>query len=145
MSQRSGANTRYDIKYHFVWIPKYRRRILKGDLKEFVAERMHLIEEYHPDVEIERFSIQTDHVHLIIIIPPKYAVSDIVGKIKANTSREVRKQFQWVKKMYWRNEFWSPGFFSSTVGINEEVIKRYVEFQEKVDKGKLPVQLSFGF
>jgi putative transposase len=128
-----------------VWIPKYRRRILKGDLKEFVAGRMHLIEEHHPDVEIEHFSIQMDHVHLIIIIPPKYAVSDIVGKIKANTSREVRKQFQWVKKMYWRNEFWSPGFFSSTVGINEEVIKRYVEFQEKMDKGKLPMQLSFVF
>ena len=71
--------------------------------------------------------------------------SDIVGKIKANTGREVRKQFQWVKKMYWRNEFWPPGFLSSTVGINEEGIKRYMEFQEKVDKGKLPVQLSFGF
>jgi putative transposase len=128
-----------------VWIPKYRRRILKEDLKEFVAERMHLTEEYHPDVEIERFSIQMDHVHLIIIIPPKHAVSDTAVKIKANTSREARKQFQWVKKMYWRNEFWSPGFFSSTVGINEDVIKRYVEFQEKVDKGKLPVQLSFRY
>ena len=145
MEIRFSAHGSYHHQFHIVWIPKYRRRILKGDLKEFVAERMHLIEEYHPDVEIERFSIQMDHVHLIIIIPPKYAVSDIVGKIKAKTSREVRKQFQWVKKMYWRNEFWSPGFFSSTVGINEEVIKRYVEFQEKVDKGKLPVQLSFEF
>jgi putative transposase len=145
MDIRLSAHGSYHHQFHIVWIPKYRRRILKGDLKEFVAERMHLIEEYHPDVEIERFSIQTDHVRLIIIIPPKYAVSDIVGKIKANTSREVRKQFQWVKKMYWRNEFWSPGFFSSTIGIDEEVIKRYVEFQEKVDKGKLPMQLSFGF
>lgn len=72
-------------------------------------------------------------------------MSDIVGKIKANTSREVRKHFEWVKKTYWRNEFWSPGFFSSTVGINEEVIKRYVEFQERVDKGKVQVQLSFEF
>src|SRR5664279_4138663 len=76
---------------------------------------------------------------------PRYSVSEIVGKIKANTSREVRKQFGWVKKMYWRNEFWSPGFFSSTVGIDEEVIKRYVEFQERVDKGKMPVQLTLGF
>jgi putative transposase len=128
-----------------VWIPKYRRRVLKGDVKEFVAKRMHCIEEHRPDIEIERFSIQTDHVHLVIIILPRYSESDIVGKMKANTSREVRKQFEWVRKMYRRNEFWSPGFFSSTVGINEEVIKRYVEFQEKVDKGKLPVQLSFGF
>jgi putative transposase len=142
---RLSAHGAYHHQFHVVWIPKYRRRILKGELKEFVAERMHLIEEYHPDIEIERFSIQVDHVHLAVIIPPKYAVSDIVGKIKANTSREIRRKFAYVKKMYWRNEFWSPGFFSSTVGINEEVIKRYVEFQEKVDRGKLPVQLSFGF
>ena len=110
-----------------------------------MPKRSHEIEEYQPDVEVERFSIQSDHVHLVIIIPPRYSVSDIVGKIKANTSREVRKRFEWVEKTYWRNEFWSPGFFSSTVGINEEVIKRYVEFQEKVDKGKVPLQLSFEF
>jgi putative transposase len=55
------------------------------------------IEEYHPDVEIEKYSIQADHVHLIIVIPPKYSVSAIVGKIKANTSREVRKRFPWVR------------------------------------------------
>jgi putative transposase len=66
-----------------------------------------------------------------------------VGKIKSNTSREIRKRFPWLKRVYWRNEFWSVGFFSSTVGIDEEVIKRYVEFQEKVDKGTL--QLDFGF
>ena len=128
-----------------MWIPKYRKKVLKGPLKEFVAERIFEIQEYHPDVEIERFSIQIDHVHLVIIIPPRYSVSDIVGKIKVNTSREVRKRFEWVKKSYWRNEFWSPGFFSSTVGIDEEVIKRYVEFQERVDKGKVPLQLSFEF
>ena len=128
-----------------MWIPKYRKKILKGALKEFVAKWIYEVQEYHPDVEIERFSIQTDHVHLVMIIPPRCSVSEIVGKIKANTSREVRKQFGWVKKMYWRNEFWSPGFFSSTVGIDEEVIKRYVEFQERVDKGKVPVQLTLGF
>ena len=142
MDIRLSAHGAYHHQFHIVWITKYRRKILKGELKEFVAEQMHLIEEYHPDIEIEHFSIQEDHVHMVIIIPPKYAISDIVGKIKANTSREVRRQFQYVKKIYWRNEFWSPGFFSSTIGINEEVIKRYVEFQEKADKGKLPVQLS---
>ncbi len=119
----------------------YVNTILRQLIKQFVEKRLHDIDTYHPEVEIERYSIQEDHVHLIIIIPPKYAVSAIVGKIKANTSREIRKHFDWIKRVYWRNEFWSPGFFSSTVGINEEVIKRYVEFQEKVDKG----QLKFGF
>ena len=70
-------------------------------------------------------------------------MSDIVGKLKANTGREMRKRFPWVKKIYWRNELWSVGFFSSTVGVNEDVIKRYVEFQEKVDTGK--AQLDCGF
>ena len=110
-------------------------------MQQFVEMRLRDIEAYHPEVEIERYSIQDDHVHLIIVIPPKYAVSAIVGKIKANTSRAIRKQFDWIKKIYWRDEFWSPGFFSSTVGINEAVIKRYVEFQEKIDKGQL--KLSF--
>ena len=92
---------------------------------------------------MEKYSIQQDHLHLVMIIPPKYSVSTIVGKIKANTSREIRKHFDWVKKKYWGNEFWSPGFFSSTVGIDEEVIKRYVDFKEKVDKGQ--PELSFDF
>jgi putative transposase len=128
-----------------VWIPKDRKRVLKGDLKGFLAERLGASQASHADVEVERFSIQGDQVHRVAVIPPKYAVSAIVGKIKANTSREIRHRFPWVKKRYWRNEFWSEGFFSSTVGIDEAVIKRYVEFQEKVDTGQFKLQLDFGF
>ncbi len=126
-----------------VWIPKYRKRILKGDRKGYLEKALFTIQQFHPDVVIAKFSFQVDHVHLIIVIPPKYAVAAIIGKLKAHTSRAVRSWFPWLKKVYWRNEFWSVGFFSSTVGINEDVIKRYVEFQEKVDKGQ--VQLTFGF
>ena len=141
MEIRQSAHGAYHHQYHIVWILKYRKRILKDDLKQFVEQRLRDVEAYYPEVEIEKYSIQSDHVHLIIVIPPKYAVSAIVGKIKANTSRAIRKEFEWIKKIYWRNEFWSPGFFSSTVGINEAIIKRYVEFQEKIDKE----QLKLGF
>ncbi len=143
MEIRLSAHGAYHHQYHIVWIPKYRRRILRGKLKEYIEEKLFDIQKYHPEVEIEKYSIQLDHIHLVIIIPPKYSVSEIVGKIKANTSREIRKRFNWVRKIYRRKVFWSPGFFSSTVGINEEVIKRYVEFQEKVDKEQ--IQLSFDF
>jgi len=143
MQIRLSAHGAYHHQYHVVWIPKYRKKILKGELTKFIEKRLFDVQNYHPDVEIEKYSIQQDHIHLIIIIPPKYSVSNIIGKIKANTSREIRTHFSWVKKIYWRNEFWSPGFFPSTVGINEDVIKRYVEFQEKIDKGQL--QLSFDF
>jgi putative transposase len=143
MQIRFSARGAFHHQYHIVWIPKYRKKVLQGELKQFIEKRLFDIQEHHPDVEIEKYSIQQDHLHLVMIIPPKYSVSTIVGKIKANTSREIRKHFDWVKKIYWGNEFWSPGFFSSTVGIDEEVIKRYVDFQEKVDKGQL--QLSFNF
>ena len=138
-----SAHGAYHHQYHIVWIPKYRKKILTGELKQYIEQHLFDIQAYHPELKIEKYSIQEDHVHLVIIIPPKYAVSAIVGKIKANTSREVRELFAWLKKEYWRNEFWSPGFFSSTVGITEEITKRYVEFQEKVDKGA--IQLDFGF
>jgi putative transposase len=141
MEIRLSAHGAYHHEYHVVWIPKYRKRILKGEVKTFIEEHIFDIQGYHPDIEIERYSVQTDHVHLIIIIPPKYSVSRIIGKIKANTSRELRHRIEQIRKIYRGNEFWSPGFFSSTVGINEETIKRYVEFQEKLDKGQL--QLNF--
>jgi len=143
MQIRYSAHGAYHHEYHIVWIPKYRKRILKGELKEFVEGHVFDIQPYHPDIEVERCSIREDHVHLIMIIPPRYSVSWVVGKIKTNTSREVRKNFEWIKKIYYRDEFWSRGFFSSTVGINEDVIKRYVEFQEKIDKGQM--QLNFDF
>ncbi len=145
MQIRLSAHGAYHHQYYRVCIPKYRRRVLKGDLKDFVAKRLGEVQEFHPEVEVEQFSIQVDHVHLVAVIPPKYAVSALGAKIKANTSREIRQRFPEIKKVYWRHEFWSVGFFSSTVGIDGAVIKRYVEFQEKVDKGQLKLQLDFGF
>ena len=143
MEVRLSAHGAYHHQYHVVWISKYRKRILRGKLKEFIEKRLFDVQKYHPDIEIEQYSIQKDHIHLVITIPPRYSVSGIIGKIKANTSREIRKNFDSVKKICWRNEFWSPGFFSSTVGINEDVIKKYIEFQEKADKGQ--IQLTFDF
>ncbi|MFC1896620.1 IS200/IS605 family transposase [Thermodesulfobacteriota bacterium] len=146
MKIRLSGHVSYHHEFHIVWIPKYRKKILKGKLRSSIEKHLYDVQDYHHDVEIEKYSIQIDHVHLIIIIPQRYSVSRIIREIKANTSREVRKKFEWVKKVYWRNEFWSPGFFSSTVGIDEEVIKRYVEFQEKVDThGLTPVALCKGF
>jgi putative transposase len=78
-----------------------------------------------------------------MVIPPKYSVLSIVGKIKANIRRQIRKRFSWVKEIYCRNEFGLPGSFPSTVGINEQVIRRCIEFQGEVEKGQ--VQLSFDF
>jgi putative transposase len=136
-----SAHGAWRHQYHIVWIPKYRKEILIRGVKTYVERGIDEIEEYHPEVEVKQYNIQTDHVHLVIEIPPKYSVATIVGKIKQNSSRKIRKRFAWLDKVYKPGIFWSPGYFSSTVGLNEAQIRRYVQYQEKVDKEQLQMEL----
>ena len=95
-----------------------------------------------PGCEIVKYNIQADHIHMVMIIPPKYAVSVVVGKIKGMTSGELRKKFEWLKKRYWKeNVVWSPGYFVSTVGVEEEQVLRYVEYQQRQDSGQAKLEL----
>ncbi len=95
-----------------------------------------------PGCEIITYNIQIDHIHMVMIIPPKYAVSIVVGKIKGMTSSELRKKFDWLGKRYWKeNVVWSPGYFVSTVGIEEEKILKYVEYQGHQDSGQAKLDL----
>ena len=124
MEVRLSAHGAYQHQYHVVWIPKYRRRILRGAIKLFVQEPL-------------------SQIHMVLVIPPKYAVSSIVGKMKANLSRQLRLRYPELKRTYWGAVLWSPGFFSSTVGLNEAVIRRYVEHQERMDKGQIQLEFEF--
>ena len=143
MEVRLSAHGAYQHQYHVVWIPQYRRRILRGAIKMFVQEHIPQIQHYHPDVEVQQWSVQVDHIHVVLVIPPKYAVSSIVGKMKANLSRQLRLRYPELKRTYWGAVLWSPGFFSSTVGLNEAVIRRYVDHQERVDKGQIQLEFEF--
>ena len=143
MEVRLSAHGAYQHQYHVVWIPKYRRRILRGAIKLFVQEQLPQIQQYHPDVEVQQWSVQIDHIHMVLVMPPKYAVSSIVGKMKANVSRQLRLRYPELKRTYWGAVLWSPGFFSSTVGLNEVVIRRYVEHQERMDKGQIQLEFEF--
>jgi len=143
MEVRLSAHGAYQHQYHVVWIPKYRRRILRGAIKGFVQEHLPQIQHYHPDVTVQQWSVQVDHIHVVMVIPPKYAVSSIVGKMKANLSRQLRLRYPELKWTYWGAVLWSPGFFSSTVGLNGAVIRRYVEHQEQVDKGQIQLEFEF--
>jgi len=137
MQIRYSSHGAYHHQDHIVWMPKYRRRVRKGEFKKFIEEHLVEIQNYHPDMEIEKYSIREGHIHLIIIVPRRYSASGIVGKIQTNTSRDIRKKFDWVRGIYDPDEFWSPGFFSSMAGVKEEVIRRHVEFQEKIDKEQM--------
>ncbi len=143
MRIKLSAHGSYKHQYHIVWIPKYRRKVLKLGVKTYVGRGIEEIIQYHPEIEIIKYNIQVDHVHLIIDIPPKLNVSSVVGKIKQNSSRKIRERFEWLNKVYKKSGvFWSPGYFSSTVGLNEQEIAKYVEFQEKVDLNQYQVEFS---
>ncbi len=97
---------------------------------------------YYPDWEYIAVGVAEDHLHLHMVIPPKYAVSMVVETLKKNTSRELSQKFRFLKQVYWDNEgIWSKGFFVSTVGINEAMIRKYVQLQGKEDTGQ--AQLEF--
>ena len=95
-----------------------------------------------PGCEIVEHNVQVDHIHMVIVIPPKYSVSDVIGRIKGMTSSNLRKKFNWLKKVYWKeNVVWSPGYFVSTVGVDEEKILKYVQWQEHQDSGQAKLEL----
>ena len=96
-----------------------------------------------PSVTIEECNIQIDHIHMLLIIPPKYSVADVVAQLKARTSGLLRKKFDWLAKVYWKeNIVWSPGYFVSTVGINEQQIRKYIKYQQSQDSGQAQLVLS---
>jgi putative transposase len=95
-----------------------------------------------PGCEIVKYNIQIDHVHMVMIIPPKYSVSMVVGKMKGMTSSELRKKFGWLKQRYRQeNIVWSPGYFVTTVGVERERILKYVEYQQRQDSGQAKLEL----
>ncbi len=142
MEIRFSGHSAYRTEYHIVWIPKYRHHILNPGVSEYLGKLFPTILEQIPGCEIIKYNIQVDHIHIVMIIPPKYAVSDVVALLKMRTSKELRKKFGWLHKRYWReNVVWSPGFFVSTVGVESEKILKYVEYQGRQDSGQARLEL----
>jgi putative transposase len=139
MKIKVQAHVAYQTQYHVVWISKRRRNILKGGIKEYLEKTIYsVIEDRYPDVFISSLNIQVDHVHALIEIPPKYAVSTVIGYIKGATSRQMRMHLELLRRM---PSVWATGFFVSSVGINEEIIKRYITYQDKQERGQVLLPL----
>lgn len=95
-----------------------------------------------PGVEIETIGFDQDHLHMVMIIPPRYAISDVMGHLKSHSSSHMRKTFNWLGKVYWKeNIVWSTGYFISSVGVDETAIKNYVKWQGRKDSGQLRMEL----
>ena len=135
MKLHRQAHVVYKTQYHIVWVTRYRRKILVKGIEAYFKEAVKEVREYYPDWFIEEVGTDEDHIHLHMIVPPKYAVSKVVEVIKSVTSRRMKEKFpHFLEKVYWDGGgIWSKGFFVSTVGVNEDTIRRYVKYQGQED------------
>lgn len=142
MEYRRQGHCVYCTNYHLVFVTKYRRKILDGGMGEYLRKIVHDVSKDYPDIVILQTNTDIDHVHLLVSIPPKIRVSDAVRLIKTNTARTMRVKFPFLDKVYWGIEgIWSDGYFVSTVGIDEGVIRRYIENQGREDGGQAKLEL----
>jgi putative transposase len=125
---KSTSHAVYETKYHLVWCPKYRKKLLVGDVKERVKELFYKIAEEF-EFEIDRCEIAEDHVHILLSFPPRYSISKVVGIIKSISASKILKEFSIIKKKLWGGHLWEQGYFVRTVGehMTDDVIRKYIE------------------
>ena len=134
MDYESLAHTKYMCKYHVVFIPKYRKKTLFKDIRPWLINRFkELAAQKGCRIETGIGGIMPDHVHMVISIPPKYSVSSVIGYIKGKSAIAIARDFEGCQRNFTGRHFWARGYFVSTVGMNEEAIKKYVENQMSED------------
>lgn len=129
----SLSHTQWDCKYHVVFIPKCRRKTLYGELRRYLGEVFRKLAQ-QKESRIEEGHLQPDHVHMLIAIPPKYAVSQVIGFIKGKSAIHLARVYGERKRNFVGQHFWARGFFVSTVGRDERVVRDYIRKQEAEDK-----------
>ncbi len=128
----SLSHTRWNCKYHIVFIPKYRRKEIYGKIRTDIGQILRQLCVYK-DVEIIEAHAMSDHIHMMIRIPPKISVSSFMGYLKGKSSLMIFERDANLKYKYGNRNFWAKGYFVSTVGLNDEVVKEYIKNQEKED------------
>ena len=131
---RKLSHTIYECKYYLIFCPKYRRRILKDEIKEYTRREIENLLRQKEGVEIIELNVQADHVHLVVWIPPKYAVSQVMGYLKGKLAIRIFQRYEKLGKQYWGRHLWGRGYCVSTIGIDEEKIRQYVRWQEEKEK-----------
>lgn len=144
MTLKRMSHAVYDTRYHLVWAPKYRKWILKGNVRDAVKELFQEILVAR-DCEIVEMEIAEDHVHIFTSIPPRYSIGEIVRILKSVSAREIFVRYPEVKRELWGGEFWEDGYFVRTVGdkVTSAMIKRYIQYHKHEEKA--PKQLDFDF
>ena len=131
---RKLSQTIWHCQYHIIWVRKYRYRILTGKLAK---ETEYMIRTYSAQLKAEviELNVQVDHVHLLAMIPPKFSISKFMGVIKGKTAIRILNKYKDLRvKPYWGNHFWARGYCVDTVGLDTEMVRTYVKFQETNEK-----------
>jgi putative transposase len=131
MAPKASAHAVYDLKYHFVWTPKYRKDLLIGEVAEGVREILQSVAEAY-DMEIDTMEVMEDHVHVFLSAPPRYSPARVMQIMKSISARETFARFPWLRRKLWGGEFWGDGYFVRSIGdqVTSEIIRRYIRYQK---------------
>ncbi len=129
----SLSHTKWECKYHVVFIPKYRRKVLYGELKKYLGPVFRQLAEQR-ESRIEEGHLMPDHVHMLLSIPPKYAVSQVIGYMKGKSAIHLARVYGERKRGFVGQSFWARGYFVSTVGRDEAVVRDYIKNQDSEDQ-----------
>ena len=129
------SHVTYDCRYHVVWITKYRFKVIDDKIRNTLKWSIkHTCDS--KGIEIIKGAVGEEHVHLYLHIPPKHSISDTMKWIKGKSSEKLLKSYERLSKQYWGRHLWARGYFVSTVGINDEIIKQYIEKHREEEKQK---------
>lgn len=128
------AHSIYECKYHIVFCPKYRYRIFKDEVAKYTYQMIEELCRRKDNIEILELNVQVDHIHLVVSIAPKYAVSEFMGYLKGKLALRLFHQYEHLGKRYWGRHLWSTGYCVSTVGLDEDKVRKYVKWQETQEK-----------
>jgi putative transposase len=142
MRIRSLNHSTFQLEYHIVWGTRYRHKYLKEYTKQELRKYLYKATKKYPTIFIHTFNTNDDHVHLQIEIPPNVSIAAVVQRLKSESSAHLKKKFKFIRDMYIDGSIWSVGYFVSTVGLNDEMIKKYIANQGRKDKG---TTMRFGF
>ena len=144
MEFRKQSDVVYKCEYHVVIVTKYRRDVFnEGSFSYFQEIMQGITLDMMPEVDLIENNHDKDHIHMLLSIPPKMRISDVVRTIKSTSGRLLKKRFEYMRKAYWGIDgIWSDGYFVSTVGLNESVIRNYIEMQGREDKGQAQLVLG---
>ena len=132
-SVKTLCHTKWECKYHVVWSPKYRRKVLYGQLRRHLGELLHGLAR-QKESQILEGHLCMDHIHMLISVPPKYSVSQVVGYLKGKSAIHIARTYLGQRRNFNGMHFWARGFFVSTVGADEETVRNYIQTQEKDDQ-----------